>query len=173
MAGPNWWKTWDPYNWTRTPKITRPLDARSMTQEQCLVYLLLQEYWKTNPKGESRNFYVELEKLYPLEGVNFPCVIDELHELGFIQKKLKNTNRSKRSVIPSRLRVEVLNRDQSTCQLCGAKAPSVAIHIDHIVPISKGGDTVLENLQCLCAQCNIGKSNVLELHVNANSGTAL
>ncbi len=33
-------------------------------------------------------------------------------------------------------------------------------HIDHIKPWSKGGETVLENLQTLCATCNLGKSNI-------------
>ncbi len=31
------------------------------------------------------------------------------------------------------------------------------IHIDHIVPVSKGGKTVPSNLQVLCAKCNLGK----------------
>lgn len=61
-----------------------------------------------------------------------------------------------------RLRWHVLQRDRYTCRACGASpalTPGVRLHVDHIVPWSKGGATVLENLQTLCFACNLGKSN--------------
>ena len=61
-----------------------------------------------------------------------------------------------------RLRYQVLKRDNFSCCLCGAspaKDPSVTLHIDHIIPWSKGGQTTLDNLQTLCSKCNLGKSN--------------
>lgn len=62
-----------------------------------------------------------------------------------------------------RLRWRVLQRDRFTCRACGASpalTSGVELHVDHIVPWSKGGETVLENLQTLCSVCNLGKSNV-------------
>jgi hypothetical protein len=60
-----------------------------------------------------------------------------------------------------RQRAIVLMRDGAKCRLCGASPQSGAkLHVDHIVPWSRGGETVIENLQVLCEQCNIGKSNV-------------
>lgn len=62
-----------------------------------------------------------------------------------------------------RLRWRVLQRDRFTCCACGASpalSPGVELHVDHIVPWSKDGETVLENLQTLCSVCNLGKSNV-------------
>lgn len=64
-----------------------------------------------------------------------------------------------------RLRWRVLQRDRFTCCACGtspALSDGVELHVDHIVPWSKGGETVLENLQTLCAVCNLGKSNIHE-----------
>jgi 5-methylcytosine-specific restriction endonuclease McrA len=60
-----------------------------------------------------------------------------------------------------RLRALVLMRDGARCRLCGA-APDdgTRLHVDHVTPWSKGGRTVLENLQILCNVCNIGKSDV-------------
>ena len=59
-----------------------------------------------------------------------------------------------------RLRALVLMRDGGRCQLCGVEARNGAIlHVDHVVPWSKGGETVLDNLQVLCHVCNIGKSD--------------
>lgn len=63
--------------------------------------------------------------------------------------------------IPSeRLKVQVLMRDGNTCRLCGIKVTGDNIHFDHIKPWSKGGETVLENLQVLCAEHNLAKGNV-------------
>ena len=60
------------------------------------------------------------------------------------------------------LRFKVFRRDRFRCSMCGrstANDPSCVLHVDHIVPFSKGGKTTLENLQLLCAECNVGKSN--------------
>jgi 5-methylcytosine-specific restriction endonuclease McrA len=61
------------------------------------------------------------------------------------------------------MRWHVLQRDRFTCCACGASPAltlGVELHVDHIVPWSKGGKTVLANLQTLCSVCNLGKSNV-------------
>ena len=63
-----------------------------------------------------------------------------------------------------RLRAQVLIRDSCICQMCGAspaKQSDIELHADHIKAWSRGGETVLENLQTLCAMCNIGKSDML------------
>ena len=63
-----------------------------------------------------------------------------------------------------RLRFKVFLRDHFKCCACGAspaKDPAVVLHVDHIVPWSKGGETVLENLQTLCSKCNLGKSDII------------
>ena len=49
-------------------------------------------------------------------------------------------------------------RDNYTCQICGKYMPDeVGLHIDHIVPVAKGGKTVPSNLQVLCSKCNSSK----------------
>ncbi|HRF53391.1 MAG TPA: HNH endonuclease [Aquimonas sp.] len=77
-----------------------------------------------------------------------------------------STTKAKTSRDPSlRLRWRVLQRDRFTCCACGASpalSPGVELHVDHIVPWSKGGETALENLQTLCSVCNLGKSNLHE-----------
>ena len=67
--------------------------------------------------------------------------------------------------ISLRLRFKVLSRDGFKCCSCGAspaKDSSVELQVDHIVPWSKGGETVIENLQTLCSKCNLGKSDTVE-----------
>ena len=65
-----------------------------------------------------------------------------------------------------RLRFKVMLRDRFTCRHCGAspaKDLNVELHIDHVIPWSKGGETMLDNLQTLCSTCNLGKSNLSEV----------
>lgn len=64
---------------------------------------------------------------------------------------------SKRKSLSKRLRFEVFKRDNFTCQYCGAKAPDVILHVDHINPVAKGGDNDILNLITSCSDCNGGK----------------
>ena len=62
-------------------------------------------------------------------------------------------------VIPLRLRHYILNRDNSTCQCCGRKAPEYRIDVDHKIPPDHGGTAAEENLRAICNECNVGKSD--------------
>ncbi len=68
---------------------------------------------------------------------------------------------SKRKGLSKKIRFEVFKRDSFTCQYCGAKAPDVILEVDHIDPVSKGGDDDLLNLIASCKGCNAGKSDRL------------
>lgn len=57
------------------------------------------------------------------------------------------------------LQYEVLKRARGRCELCGVSMRVKALQVDHIRPYSKGGPTVLENLQALCYTCNAQKQN--------------
>lgn len=43
------------------------------------------------------------------------------------------------------------------CYLCGHLIPKGRRHLDHIVPLSKGGAHVASNLACACRSCNARK----------------
>lgn len=62
--------------------------------------------------------------------------------------------------VSKRLRMEILRRDNHTCRYCGGKAPDVALTIDHVVPVTLGGQDVPENLVAACVDCNAGKASV-------------
>ena len=70
----------------------------------------------------------------------------------------KRTNR----IANLRQRFKIMKRDGFKCVLCGS-SPATQIgcelHIDHIIPWSKGGETVEDNLRTLCSNCNLGRSN--------------
>ena len=62
--------------------------------------------------------------------------------------------------VPIGLRYQVFRRDRFRCVTCG-RSPATdlacSLHVDHIVAFSRGGKTRLDNLQSLCAECNVGK----------------
>ncbi len=78
-------------------------------------------------------------------------------------KKYTETVKQERKIMNDDIRYNVLKRDNYTCKICGAKASDGAkLHVDHIIPVSKGGKTVMSNLQTLCDRCNMGKSNKMD-----------
>ena len=91
----------------------------------------------------------------------FEIFVNDGRRADRLPRRPKPRNRASRD-INWRLRATVLIRDNCLCRMCGAspaKDPAVTLHVDHIVPWSKGGSTELANLQTLCTVCNIGKSD--------------
>ena len=60
-------------------------------------------------------------------------------------------------------RKAVLARDGWTCQYCGSSKPSLTV--DHVIPRSRGGESVWENIVASCAPCNRKKGNRLPQEV--------
>jgi len=52
-----------------------------------------------------------------------------------------------------------MNRDGFQCVKCGASGKDANLEVDHIIPISKGGKSTMDNLETLCFKCNRGKSD--------------
>jgi 5'-3' exonuclease len=68
---------------------------------------------------------------------------------------------SKREPLSKKIRFEVFKRDQFKCQYCGASAPDIVLHVDHINPVNNGGDNDILNLITSCQPCNSGKKHRL------------
>ncbi len=48
----------------------------------------------------------------------------------------------------------IISRDRGICHLCGKQVPPDLIELDHLVPISKGGNHTKDNLRVSCRHCN-------------------
>jgi len=57
-------------------------------------------------------------------------------------------------------RMNVLTRDNWTCQYCGKKFPTHELNYDHVVPRSQGGQTVWDNIVTSCYPCNDKKRDL-------------
>ena len=76
--------------------------------------------------------------------------------------KFKKSSAGQRALMTSSLRERIKKRDNYTCQNCGLSINDekhLLLEIDHIIPISKGGLSVEENLQTLCWKCNRTKGS--------------
>ena len=96
------------------------------------------------------------------EFVDFANKSDYEYEVNEIETSESKMDKRSRD-INLRLRFRVMQRDNFRCCICGAspaKDPNVELHIDHIIPWSKGGETTIDNLQTLCSKCNLGKSDL-------------
>lgn len=69
--------------------------------------------------------------------------------------------RSSKDIIGLRLRWRVLSKDKFKCVACGIDSQSEILHVDHINPLSLGGETIESNLRTLCCKCNMGRGNLL------------
>ena len=56
--------------------------------------------------------------------------------------------------IPNHIKEYVFKRDDYRCQLKLEGCKGVAEEVDHIIPVSKGGESIAENLQASCFNCN-------------------
>lgn len=69
---------------------------------------------------------------------------------------------AERCQFPELVKGSLRARERGKCALCGSDILLELeddIHVDHIVPLSKGGCNDLVNLQLLCKNCNLSKSN--------------
>ena len=98
---------------------------------------------------------------YIFGGMQVVITLDKLLSCE-CESENKPIKKRKRKAINARLRYDIFARDKFTCKRCGdspVNNPDCVLQIDHIRPFSKGGGNNKGNLQTLCRQCNVGKSN--------------
>ena len=121
--------------------ILRPIDAPQI--------LCKSKY--TSPKGKN-SYYEETVFFYEEMVERFNIVCEKIEK--------RATKEYQRKLMTESLRYDIMKRDGFRCVLCGRSAEDgVKLHVDHIIPISKGGRTFPKNLRTLCDSCNLGKSD--------------
>lgn len=83
-----------------------------------------------------------------------------LYELIGSNEKSTNPHAMRRKVTGD-VRQEIYNRDRGMCVYCNEEVSIEEAHIDHFVPISKGGNSEYNNLVLSCSSCNSKKSNMI------------
>lgn len=86
--------------------------------------------------------------------------IETLINESYQKDKEKESKEYQRKAMTPSLRYDIMKRDGFKCVLCGRTPKNgITLHVDHILPVSKGGKTVPPNLRTLCSICNLGKSD--------------
>lgn len=131
-------------------KIELKVLKKNMLKNVYNLSLKLFIYYRS-PKG--KNYYEKRGKYSYEQLKNY---YDEWSK----KKNYEISARYERSIMSDSIRYDVLKRDNYRCCICGTSAKEGAkLHVDHIIPVSKGGKTIMDNLQTLCERCNLGKSN--------------
>ncbi|CAA7403975.1 unnamed protein product [Spirodela intermedia] len=115
----------------------RPINVICWRRAICLEFMekadVLEYYDRTvsSPRG---SFYI-------------PAVLRVPHLLHVVKRRRRRNSLSRKAV---------LHRDSYTCQYCASHED---LTIDHIVPVSQGGEWKWENLVAACLKCNSRKGN--------------
>lgn len=71
-------------------------------------------------------------------------------------------SKTPRIPIPPEVKKYVWQRDKYQCQSCGKTSPETNLSIDHIIPLARGGQNDISNLQTLCFACNHQKTDRID-----------
>lgn len=105
----------------------------------------------TSPKGKNR--YEEVWS-HSLED------IIQIQNTRIEKEKYQESRSYQRKLMTDSLRYDIMKRDNFKCVICGRSSQDgVTLHVDHILPVSKGGKSIQSNLRTLCESCNMGKSD--------------
>jgi hypothetical protein len=171
------------------PGFFRNADMVELPVEVRLLFIGLWTLADREGRIEDRPKQIKME-LFPADSFDVGSMLSQLHAAGFVDryevdsiKVLEVVNfikhqdphyKEKASELPPRpgtenfmrasgvtrlQRQRILERDGNACIHCAAKD---ALCIDHIIPVSRGGDSSDDNLQVLCSACNTKKGNKLD-----------
>lgn len=137
--------------------IEESIVKKNKLSPQCTFTIRISASY-TSPQG--RNSY---SKHYDYDYDQIASSYKEVWRLISVRQSRAYQVQVERAKLSDSLRYDVLRRDGFKCQICGATAQEGAkLHVDHIIPVSKGGKTELSNLRTLCDRCNLGKSDKIE-----------
>ncbi|AWG44894.1 hypothetical protein BEH_24665 (plasmid) [Priestia filamentosa] len=144
--------------WERVGGDRNHFENRMLTfiEEEILVLLKPQEAlvtkWKASENGRRDFAKYLLEKLgyYP------PSETMETLWRYYTKRGGKQRNKS--------LALTFANYVEKQCMHCETKKGP--FHVDHIIPLAKGGQDEASNLQCLCSDCNWKKGFGLDIKFN-------
>ena len=126
--------------------------SRQLEQPKVLTHVRGKTYWLYQDK-----YYADANQL---KASQIHAVLEM--ERKRLQRKVENAVALQhqaqqpfvRRGIPDDVKLLVMARDGGHCCHCGS---STEIQYDHIIPLSRGGSSNVENLQLLCGPCNRSK----------------
>ena len=135
-----------------------------MTPLDFPVLVLNQNYQPLNVCNVKRAFVLIARGKAELT-VNGRGYIRSVSESFALPSVIRLQHMVRRPIVQRRLsRRAVFHRDKATCQYCGKQTRSLTL--DHIVPRSRGGPHVWENVVSACIPCNHRKAGATPREAN-------
>jgi hypothetical protein len=132
-----------PQDLRRLPDLLAPKYVALISAVHPVLMPIIDQFTTPLTPGERRAVVAERGRL--------PFTAPGVHDRARVREYTRS--------IPPAWRQALLEKHAFKCAICGCDLRSSPAHIDHIVPFSKGGATVLQNLQPLCGPCNLSKGN--------------
>ena len=133
---------------------------------------LLKQKKRDNPIGDLAND-AERDTTFPQEGCDLlhcETYLERMHLRLLVAGACEEahsaldeawdeyTHKKQREGLSLKQRFNIFKRDNYCCQICGRNVrDGVKLEVDHKIPVSKGGKSILSNLWTLCFDCNRGK----------------
>ena len=116
--------------------------------------------YKTENREEASVFPNRDSAIYTLKKCavklnNYYVINRETGEIAYRSK-----GKEKRKSIPVETRKIIYKQSGGRCAICGKQIDFNEMELDHINPISLGGNSNQSNLQCCCVSCNRMKGNL-------------
>jgi len=108
----------------------------------------------SNGKKDLEHIKLKVEEFYHTHKDDYTKLIDKVTRLKSIASQ---QSKNDRNYIPDDVLAFVLRRDNEQCVKCSSKE---FLQFDHILPVSKGGNSEEENLRVLCKACNLSRGNL-------------
>jgi 5-methylcytosine-specific restriction endonuclease McrA len=163
-------REWNARNKEKMNLIQR--EWRAKNKEHCLEYI---KNWKENNPGRLEEYKKVTNKRQALKRKENPNLFKEwyyknLDKAHAATKAWRAKNKEKvlcyvRNRLAIKKKAEGIHTDQDIAQilknqnfLCNSCSVFLeSYHVDHIIPLSRGGSNWPSNLQCLCPTCNLRK----------------
>lgn len=115
-------------------------------------------------KGQTKNYYVfDTLSQHILWKHMTPEELEEVRRNKLALSMVKRDKRGRviRKTYSEDTRKLIYKNAHGRCELCGRKILLEDMTLDHINPLSMGGEDDVENLACTCYSCNLFKGNIL------------
>ncbi len=145
------WEKTDFNSWNEIEEYTRKNNYKEITEG--LINNKNDRVWKID---EGANIVVFRIRDYQEDEINKLLSDGRKAYVDSIKKQNKKNNRTP---LTKSIRHEVFKKDNYKCVECGITKKETSLHVDHIIPVSRGGTDELSNLQTLCKVCNLSKAN--------------
>lgn len=134
--------------------------AGNVLTDQGITYL-------TNEEIDEIEFYLDNTRKFinspgiDIDKINNARLYEAMHPV-INQTKPKKNNYLRRPKISHAKRLRIFNKCNGKCHYCHKSLTIDNCHIDHMMPLSKGGSNCDSNLTLACAECNESKGTLTE-----------